>query len=269
MYRRGSRPSRPACLNAAALATLALVVSAATASAACIDVANPISLVFEGRLTHQILPGPPNWSDVSKGDMAESTFILELTRPTCAKGDEFLEGDVAVDRVQVYSPVETIEATLRGLVGKTVVVVADSAFGAHTRHHRAPLVAEVARVRDLGTAAATTDGSPSAPGSGRAEATVRAFYAALAAADGDAAAGLVVPEKRVRGPFSAAEISRFYGSLAVPLALVSLEREKDGFLVRYGYTATSGKSCDGRARVQTVERDGRQLIATIRALDGC
>lgn len=41
---------------------------------------------------------------------------------------------------------------------------------------------------------------------------VRAFYDDLAAGDGGRASGLVIPEKRGAGPFSAGALTRFYGA---------------------------------------------------------
>lgn len=238
------------------------LLAGAPAAADCLDVRNPVP-PLEGRLVRAVLPGPPNWTDVSRGDAAETTYVLTLKTPTCARGDEFLDGDVPIDRVQLFSSDGSMEATLERHAGRDVVVAVESAFGAHTRHHRAPLVATVVQIR-------ASDGATSPiADAGDDEAIVRAFYAALGRGDGRAAALLVVPEKRERGPFSAGEITRFYGALAMPLALVSVEATAEGFLVHYGYAASSGRSCDGRAIVRLGERGGRRLIEAIRALDGC
>lgn len=260
--RKGIHPFR------AIVAMLAAILFGAVdgaEAADCIDVRDPAALVFEGRLVDTVLPGPPGWTDVVKGDMAETVHILELKRPICVRGDEFLEGDVMVDRVQLFSADGSMEEALRKHAGRGVSVVAESAFGAHTRHHRAPLVASVLQIR-------AAEGTPSpigGDGGDGAEATVRAFYAAVGRADGAAASALVVPEKRARGPYAADEITRFYGSLAVPLAVASVERRDDGVLVRYGFTTAGGRRCDGRAVVRVTLRDGRPLIEAIRALDGC
>lgn len=259
--REGIHPSRAIVTMLAAI----LFGGAGVADAAdCIDVRDPAALVFEGRLVDAVLPGPPGWADVPNGDMAETLHLLELKRPICGRGDELLEGDVPVDRVQLFSSDGSMEKALTKHAGRNVSVVAENAFGAHTRHHRAPLVASVVQIR---AAAGTT--SPVGDGGDGAEATVRAFYAAVGRADGPTASALVVPEKRARAPYAADEITRFYGGLAVPLAVASVERRDDGVLVRYGYTAAGGRRCDGRAMVRLTLRDGRPLIEAIRALDGC
>jgi hypothetical protein len=94
---------------------------------------------------------------------------------------------------------------------------------------------------------------------------VEKFYRALAAGDGRAAAALVVPAKRGRGPFNEADMSRFYGSFEEPLSLRSIrpidERRVEA---RYSYRV-SRSTCEGRAIVET-ERVAREvLIRRIRA----
>jgi hypothetical protein len=101
------------------------------------------------------------------------------------------------------------------------------------------------------------------------EGAVRAFYGALGAGDGAAASALIIPEKRIRGAFTPAAMSRFYGRLPDPLRLTEIAPAGPGaFRVRYHYSA--GRSqCDGRAIVAVTQRDGRALIRSIRALSGC
>ena len=100
------------------------------------------------------------------------------------------------------------------------------------------------------------------------EGVVRAFYAALGAGNGAAAASQVIPEKRSRGPFSAGAISRFYGHLPEPLRLKSVTPAGGAYRVTYRYSA--GRShCNGVAVVRLTKRDGRDLIGSIRSLSGC
>jgi hypothetical protein len=107
-----------------------------------------------------------------------------------------------------------------------------------------------------------------------ANSTVQAFYTALAAGDGDAAARLVIPEKRQSGTFSARAMARFYGKLAEPLSLIGVETiAPNEFRARYTYSASSSSSssrrCDGVAIVRTTNRNGLNLIESIKALNGC
>jgi hypothetical protein len=117
--------------------------------------------------------------------------------------------------------------------------------------------------------AATTHQEEFAEEPGTAATTVRAFYTRLGDGRGDIASAMVVPRKRAHGPFSADELSRFYGHLQHPLRLEDVETNGPGeFLVHYRYAgATWG--CNGRALVKTVVRSGRNYIKSINALDGC
>ena len=119
-------------------------------------------------------------------------------------------------------------------------------------------------------AEAATDASKEFPSEYGTPATViRNFYAALAEGNGDLAALGVVPEKTVRGAFSASEMNRFYGNLREPITLVDLFRTgKAEYIAHYRYAA-SARRCDGRAVVRTVTRGQRYYIERIRALNGC
>lgn len=98
---------------------------------------------------------------------------------------------------------------------------------------------------------------------------VRAFYDALGRGDGEAASALVVAEKRSTEAFSPQAISRFYGGLREPLRLMSIT-PLDGHAFRVSYRYSAGRSpCDGAAVVSLASRDGRDLIRSIRALNGC
>jgi hypothetical protein len=99
---------------------------------------------------------------------------------------------------------------------------------------------------------------------------VTRFYGALSRADGEAAAAMVVPEKRGRGPFNEASIHAFYSAMSQPLTLRATDR-MSGDIVRvsYQYVTLAGRACKGRAEVQTVHAYDRTLISRIKALDGC
>jgi hypothetical protein len=66
---------------------------------------------------------------------------------------------------------------------------------------------------------------------------VTSFYSALAAADGESASALVVPEKRGRGPFNEASIHSFFGAMSKPLVLTgTTRRSNESVRVSYEYT---------------------------------
>ena len=100
--------------------------------------------------------------------------------------------------------------------------------------------------------------------------TVAAFYSALAQANGDAAAALVIPEKRGHGPFNEKSIHSFFSSLREPLRLTSVALQSENRVTAgYRYTKSGGEVCDGKALVDTVNRYGKTLISKIRALNNC
>src|SRR5215510_12274020 len=74
---------------------------ACAANAACIDAKQTDRLSFQGTLSHQIFPGPPNFEDVRKGDAREGAYILTLDAPACAGGDDFLDASESFDRIQL------------------------------------------------------------------------------------------------------------------------------------------------------------------------
>ncbi|MBA3811857.1 MAG: hypothetical protein H0X27_09515, partial [Caulobacteraceae bacterium] len=101
-------------------------------------------------------------------------------------------------------------------------------------------------------------------------AAVGAFYAALGAGDGDRAAALVDPEKRVAGPLSAGEMTRFYSSLRQPLRLTQIyPLDESTVFVRYRFVTRGTRHCLGAANVMTTQRGGRTLVRGIRAFNGC
>ncbi|MBM2711058.1 hypothetical protein JQK88_07310 [Mesorhizobium caraganae] len=235
------------------------VLSARLEASQCYDISKGQPEYLSGQLLYKIFPGSPNFEDVTKGDEPEPAYILRLASPICLTGDEFANETEAVLTVQLAATTAT-EPLLRSLVGKDVEVRLAGQAAAITGHHHAPLLASAIEVspadditEEYGTAATT----------------VRAFYYALGNGNGDQAAQYVIPEKRNRGPLSAAAIGAFYSNLAKPLQLVSLEAQTGGrFLARYAFERKS-ETCLGRSVVQTVRRNGKNLISSIRALDGC
>jgi hypothetical protein len=112
--------------------------------------------------------------------------------------------------------------------------------------------------------------SQDAPSRERSLDVVRSFYLALGHADGLKASRLVIPEKRLKGPFAASEITRFYSSLAAPLQLSEVKLSSANIVeVQYQYATPDRRLCQGRAVVNLVSRGDELLIEAIRALDHC
>jgi hypothetical protein len=119
---------------------LAASANVAAKPADCMDLRTAhATATVSGVLTVQLFAGPPNYESVAKGDAEEKALILELPRRMCADDGEFIKSSTTFDRVQVSSSVPGLLDVLNASVGRPVTVRGE-AFGAHTGHHRAPLV---------------------------------------------------------------------------------------------------------------------------------
>ena len=242
------------------------VADANPALGACVDVNTVGSFVFEGTLTFHIFAGPPNYESVSHGDTPEPAYILKLDAPICVTGDDDTDPKTAIEQIQIWRPSdagdrERLERDLRRLVGQRVRAEGKKPFGAITGHHHAPLLLPATRIQ---SAFDPTEayGTPLM--------TVRAFYLALAAGNGDEAASFVTPEKRASGPLSASAMTAFYGNLNEPLTLVDvLPIRPNEYRARYTFVARGAKRCDGIAIVRTTQIGSENFISSINAVNGC
>jgi len=232
---------------------------ASTAGAVCFDVSKGEPSHLNGRLSHRIFAGPPNFEDVQKGDTPEPGYVLKLDQPICIQGDEFADPSRHFDEVQLV-PDENTEKQMATLRDSDVYVDVINPMPAMTGHHHRPLVAWVKAIssgRDITTSYGT------------AATTIEAFYAALHAGDGKLASSFVIPEKAQKGAYSAKALTGFYGSLVEPITLIDVHRVNDNiYAVRYHFRSGS-KTCDGSATITTIKRGGRDFIQAIRAHNGC
>lgn len=133
----------------------------------------------------------------------------------------------------------------------------------------APKSAPVTRNARVEARPPRTEDSPTADRRSAGEDTVRRFYIALGAGDGALASAQVIPSKRSSRAYSADAISRFYGSLSDPLRLTSVRPLSGGaYRVTYRYGGT-GIRCNGSATIWLSSVEGRPLIRSITAADGC
>lgn len=236
----------------------------------CYDLTMSEPAELTGKLEYVMFPGPPNYEDVQKGDMPEPNYILQLNREICIADDEGIaDPDQYFDRVQVV-PGKVGSPELRTMLGRSVTLGLYDQTAAHTGHHREPLVAWVSTISAAPTLSKSfsNEEDPTAD-YGTAATTIRAFYLALGSGQGGIAASMVVPEKTAVGPFSAHELTRYYGNMRWPIQLLSvLPSAANTYTVRYKYAVTK-TVCNGRGVVEMTNRNGRNYIARIRALDGC
>jgi hypothetical protein len=242
------------------IALLALAPAAhAAAKENCYDLRKSEPHQLTGVLSYRIFPGPPNYADVQKGDTPEPAYVLTLPAASCLQGDDNADPKKSFNEVQLAGTQAT-NGEFSALREKEVTVTLERPISAQTGHQHLPLVAWVTDIAPA-TDAKAEYGTPAT--------TVRAYYMALEAGDGKVAASFVVPEKRNGGPFSASDLSAFYGNLIEPLKLIAITPAgNDRFMVSYSFKSTE-RVCDGRAEVTTAKRNGADFIKAIRALNGC
>ncbi|QKC83512.1 DUF4431 domain-containing protein [Mesorhizobium sp. NZP2077] len=226
------------------------------AAAACLDLSKQPAISASGELIRPMFAGPPNFEDVRKGDAPEPSYILALDSPFCVTGDDFLEDGQTIDRIQLLDD----KGILLKLVGHPIEVTGNDPFGAHTGHHHAPLLMDVV--------SASLNEVPA--DASLAQTTVEAFYLYLETGDGASAAMNVVPEKRGKGPFSAAALTKFYGNLKRPLKLLGVTQSSENrFRAKYTFETQDGKVCNGSSIVTTKQASGMNLVASIKVENGC
>src|ERR1700722_16459982 len=105
----------------------------------------PAVVTLHGSLIRKTFPGPPNYSDIHKGDRAETYFLLNLDSPICLNTDksdpDLRPSQKNVRTVQLVLEEGTYEL-VKPLLGKKVVA-SGSLFTAHTGHHHTPVLLTV------------------------------------------------------------------------------------------------------------------------------
>jgi hypothetical protein len=78
----------------------------------------------------------------------EDAIILKLPRSICLSGTEDSDNIPASGEIHVYSLEDGLQETLRSLIGKDVHL-RGSLMGAHTQHHKAPIVMQVQEADEI------------------------------------------------------------------------------------------------------------------------
>jgi uncharacterized protein DUF4431 len=105
----------------------------------------PSVIQLTGTLMHKVFPGPPNYKDLRSGDMPEVLWLLNLTAPICVDQDkaqpDLNPSHKKIRTIQLVLPVEFFRK-YENLLGKRIIVTG-TLFGAHTIHHRTPVLLTV------------------------------------------------------------------------------------------------------------------------------
>jgi hypothetical protein len=214
---------------------------------------------------------------------------LDYTAQASADGDGFVYHQQGAEPIVArlaafdltsgaYRPPPAIDAPETGAPEPVTIARADTAAPAAASEPRPAAVQRPvpppARLQPLPSAPEGASSKPekaqrlaSAGGSG--DGAIRAFYGALGAGNGSVASAQIVPEKRSGRTYSPQALSRFYGRLPEPIRLTGIEPLGPGrYRVRYRYSAGRSR-CNGGAIVSLARSNGRDLIRSIQALNGC
>lgn len=106
----------------------------------------PAVVTLKGTLSTKVVPGPPGYVSAAKGDLPETIILLKLVDEICVLSDGSsyynVRSHTRVGEVQLELPL--LEA--KKFEGKQVRATG-SLYGAHTGHHRTPVVLRVEGVR--------------------------------------------------------------------------------------------------------------------------
>lgn len=254
------------------------VLFATFANAKCIEVKGNQILSVEGKIDWHIFPGPSGYEDVTNGDQPEGAYILYLDKKLCIK-----DPDSGVIESQTLHLRNEHNFDLRKTYGQKIIVNVADLFGAHTGHHRAPIVASLEKVTIKSSKKSIAKNSLKSSNIlaesfdlwefqdqfGTAVTSVLGFYDALYHAKGEAAQQFLLPSKRNKGGYSISAMNSFYSSLTVPIKLKSIEGiDAHNYKVSY-YYELGKKVCNGTSIVAVSRIKNQNLISSVKAQGGC
>ena len=112
----------------------------------------PAVVQLTGTLIHKAFPGPPNYEDLRRGDTPEVLWLLNLAAPICVDQDkeqpDLNPSHKKIRTIQLVLPVE-FYSKYKDLLGKQIIVTGQL-FGAHTIHHRTPVLITVSSLAEAG-----------------------------------------------------------------------------------------------------------------------
>lgn len=105
----------------------------------------PEKVQLEGQLYKKSFPGPPNYTDVKKGDEEEVYWLLKTTAPFCVNENEriWAEKQTNLSDVQLILGSETgFYKTKRSLLNKKVII-SGTLIPQITGHHKTEVLIDV------------------------------------------------------------------------------------------------------------------------------
>jgi hypothetical protein len=135
------------CSKIFTLLILLCATAAAASAQSCLSY-EPAEVQLSGTLSKQVVPGPPNYENVRRGDKPETIWILTLDKAVCVTGntDDVNEPEQTVTDLQLVLEGNQF-AQVRRMGGRKVRVAATGTlFHAHTAHHRTKVLLDVKEI---------------------------------------------------------------------------------------------------------------------------
>ncbi len=143
-------PTGGVTLRIARLITTAILgasLGGASAGARCLSY-EPAQVTLTGELTSRMVPGPPDYRSIARGDQPETVVILVLDAPVCVRGDPLSrvnsQGHAQVAEVQLV-----VDGSAWRVLRDKRVRVSGSLFARNSGHHRTPVVLTVRGLRAI------------------------------------------------------------------------------------------------------------------------
>lgn len=116
----------------------ALLFVAGHAEARCLRF-EPANVTLTGTITERLVPGPPRYQSIARGDLPEKVLFLALEKPLCVSGDP-----MKLRNTLTIAGVEEVHVRIdrfwrRSLLGQRVDVTG-SLFTSHSPAHRTRVV---------------------------------------------------------------------------------------------------------------------------------
>ncbi len=110
---------------------------------------DPAEVQLAGTISKQVVPGPPNYQNVKKGDKPETIWILTLDKAVCVTGntDDVNEPEQNVTDLQLLLQPNHFAQLNRMGGQKPQVVSLGKLFHAHTAHHRTKVLLDVKEIK--------------------------------------------------------------------------------------------------------------------------
>jgi hypothetical protein len=119
------------------------------------------SVTFEGRVSRETFPGPPNYESIDDGDQPETVWILTLDSAQCVVGKSMEDGSPieiakSTTRFQLAFEDQSVYGAQKRLVEQRAIVNGQIFAGQSGHHHTKALVA-VKRIKAANAGKAHSD----------------------------------------------------------------------------------------------------------------